>query len=468
MADSLVKPGTIVTNANGEVCAFRLTGTVFVSAFDQATQQGSAAHFSEAELLSRTFIDKLKKLSAPAAKHEIKVVGPEKLCKMLARILENQNYQTPKISPRENEVQLLFYPAVGRVRVEKEAAPKKSSRVRVLIVDDSKTIRDLLEKVFSTDPGVEVVGVTGQPLEVLGLIENLKPDVITMDIHMPDMDGVTLLKEVMKKHPTPTVMITSATIEDGPAVLTALECGAVDYIHKPSFNELNSVIPVIVEKIKMAASANIAKKTANIAPKKVVAQKLDLNSLIAIGSSTGGTEALRVVLTQLPKEIPPIVIVQHIPPIFSLAFAKRMAALCPFEVKEAEDGDEVRPGRVLIAPGGKHMEIKTRGSDCKIVISDAPPVNRFKPSVDVLFDSVVAQCKVPMIGVILTGMGADGARGLLKMRQAGAHTIAQSEKTCVVYGMPREAVARGAAMDVVDLERIPEHLVKVLSGKRAA
>jgi len=231
MAESFVKAGQIVSNDSGEVCFFHLKGTVFISAFDANSSQGWAAHFSESDLLSRTFIETLKKFSPPEAKHEIKVVGPDKLCQMLARLLEGQRYQAAKISPRENEVQLLFYPKAGRVRVEKEVAPEKSARVRVLIVDDSKTIRDLLEKVFSHDPGVEVVGVTGQPLEVLGLIQKLKPDVITMDIHMPDMDGVTLLKEVMKKHPTLIVMIILATIEDGPAVLTALECGVVDYIH---------------------------------------------------------------------------------------------------------------------------------------------------------------------------------------------------------------------------------------------
>lgn len=461
--------GHVVGPELREVHSFVISGTIFVSCYNPSLKAAHAVHLQESVIGSPQFSEIIKRLGVTPAS-VLKAVGPQKLCDLLTTALKKFGANTIKASPREGRVQIYFYPADGRLRVEKDQTkPMKLKRTKVLIVDDSKTIRDLLEQILSHDASFEVVGSTGHPLEVVGLVEKLRPDVITMDIHMPDLNGTELVKKVMESRPTPTVMITSVSIEDGSSVFTALENGAVDYIQKPSFKEIDAMIPVIIEKIKCAAVANISKeKKSPPKTRTVTVTSLDTKTLVAIGSSTGGTEALRAVLTALPKEIPPIVIVQHIPPVFSEAFANRLNSLCPFEVKEAADGDLVEPGRVLIAPGGKQMEIKAQGEKLRIVIHDGLKVNRHKPSVDVLFDSVAEHFNGRTAGIILTGMGNDGAKGLLKMKNAGAYTIAQSEKTCVVFGMPREAILAGAAVDVVDLERIPDALTKWLSTKRAA
>jgi two-component system chemotaxis response regulator CheB len=309
------------------------------------------------------------------------------------------------------------------------------------------------------------------------LIAKLKPDVITLDLEMPEVDGLSFLKQFLPVHPIPTVMITSIGLEEGTRVLQALEAGAVDYVQKPSAVELSEVAPVLLEKVKAAASAklNFATKTSPVSLVKGAQVRasglgaLDPSCLIAIGSSTGGTEALRKVLTELPETIPPIVITQHIPAVFSKAFADRMNSLCPFQVSEAAHGMEVLPKNVYIAPGGKQMQIKKRPDGrVFIVIDDSPPVNRHKPSVDYLFDSVVAACGEHCIGVILTGMGADGAKGLLKLKNAGARTIAQDEATCAVFGMPREAIRLGAASEVLPLGDIAQKLISWLSQRKAA
>jgi len=342
----------------------------------------------------------------------------------------------------------------------------RSHKTRVLIVDDSKTICDLLTKILLRDPSLEVIGATSRPLEVLTLVGKLKPDVITMDIHMPEMDGCALVKKLMDLYPTPIVMITAVSIEEGPAVLTALENGAVDYVQKPSFQELEMSAANILEKVRGAARANILKFAKAASPQKLRSrrEKIDFEKIIAIGASTGGTEALRSLLTQLPPSIPPILVVQHIPSVFSLAFARRLAGICPFEVKEAEDGDLIQRDRVLIAPGGLQMEVVSKSRQFHVSVKDSPAVNRHKPSVDVLFNSVAHLVRGQALGVILTGMGADGAEGLLKMRRAGAQTIAQSERSCVVFGMPKEAIQKGAAEAVVDLEMIPKQLLDWLKS----
>jgi two-component system chemotaxis response regulator CheB len=336
--------------------------------------------------------------------------------------------------------------------------------VKVLIVDDSASIRKILTNLFTSDPMIEVVGVAERPSQVEDLINKTRPDVITLDIHMPEMTGVELLKRYLPRHRIPTVMISSISMEESPMVLEALENGAVDYIQKPAFQNLAAQSPLIIEKVKEAAGARV-KVTSRPVSQAFREQKLRQDLILAIGSSTGGTEALREVLTQLPASIPPTLIVQHIPAVFSLAFANRMNELCPFEVKEAADGDEVRPGRVLIAPGGLQMKLIRQGAVLKVRVEDTAPVNRHKPSVDVLFDSVAAEIGKKALGVILTGMGSDGANGMLKMRQAGAHTVAQDEESCVVFGMPREAIARGAAEEVKSLRDIPQLLVRWLQPK---
>ncbi|MBF0299945.1 MAG: chemotaxis-specific protein-glutamate methyltransferase CheB [Oligoflexia bacterium] len=337
---------------------------------------------------------------------------------------------------------------------------------RVLIVDDSKTIRNLLTKILNQDPLLKVVGVASDAIEAETMISRLRPDVITLDIHMPKMDGVTFLEKLLPRMPLPVVMITSLNIEDSSSVLRALELGAVDYIQKPQLEELTLLGPLMCERIRTAASARV-KRSCKRTTKEVrsVHRTSSINSsiVVAIGASTGGTEALKDVLVNLPEKIPPIVIVQHIPAVFSLAFANRLNELCPFKVKEAADGDQLKPGCVLIAPGGKQMAIVPCSSGYKIRITDAPPVNRHKPSVDYLFDSIATHVGKKAIGILLTGMGNDGAKGLLKMKQAGARTIGQDEESCVVYGMPKVAFEIGAVEEVHPLNTIPTVLVKWLS-----
>ena len=251
--------------------------------------------------------------------------------------------------------------------------------------------------------------------------------------------------------------------------MEALENGAIDYIQKPSYEALDQTAPLIIEKIKIASQVKLKRRNPEVTvARRLDAKAFDFHTVIAMGSSTGGTEALKEILIRLPESIPPIVIVQHIPAVFSLAFAKRMNELCPFEVKEAEDGDEVISNRVLIAPGGRQMKLDAKTGNLKVTINDGAPVNRHKPSVDVLFDSAAEILGGNALGVILTGMGTDGARGMLKMKNAGARTVAQDEASCVVFGMPREAIRMGGAMEVKPLLEIPELLVRWLSTKKRA
>jgi two-component system, chemotaxis family, protein-glutamate methylesterase/glutaminase len=367
--------------------------------------------------------------------------------------------------------ELVFIPAENRIRVKKpEAEVAQGKKTRVLVVDDSETIRKLLAQVFSGDPTIECVGTVANPLNAMAAIEKLQPDVITLDIHMPQMDGVTLLKKILAEKLLPVVMISALSREEGGAVLDALEAGAVDYIQKPSLKELAVAGPAICEKIRNASQARVVRPTRTIfQPRPAQAGEMDLGYLLLLGSSTGGTEALKHVLTGLPESIPPILIVQHIPPVFSKAFAERMNQLCPFEVKEGSDGDEVCPGRAIIAPGGMQMRVVMGSQGLRIVVEDTPPVNRHKPSVDVLFDSAVALNRKNMLAGILTGMGGDGARGLLKLRAKGARTFAQDEATSVVYGMPREAARLGAAEKIVALGDVAPLLQSwAVPRKRAA
>ena len=351
------------------------------------------------------------------------------------------------------------------------------AKKRVFIVDDSKTMRDLLTAVLSKDPGLEVVGSAENAQGAELAIQRMNPDVVTLDIHMPGMDGVTLLGRLMANRPLPVVMITAMSHEDGDAVLTALEIGAVDYIQKPKMTELSLVAPFICEKVKAAASARVMRLGHPVVARPKISRpraKTQTSSLrqdrrvIAIGASTGGTEAIKDVLLGLPEDIPAIVIVQHIPPVFSRAFADRLNDLCPFTVKEAASGDALLPGLVLIAPGGRQMLVESSGTSLRVKVTDDPPVNRHKPSVDVLFESVARAARWGATGVILTGMGGDGARGLLKMKEAGQPTIAQNEESCVVFGMPKEAIKLAAADVVCPLNEVARKLTQWMKLNRAA
>jgi len=366
---------------------------------------------------------------------------------------------------------VLFHVPSGRLQVALlSGTPKVPSRPRkVLIVDDSRTIRELLQRVLKEDPELQIIGVAGDAREAEAMVRAHRPDVITLDIHMPHMTGVEWLERLLPEHSIPVVMISSLQLQEGNEVFRALELGAVDYIQKPTLGELPTVGPLIREKVKEAAGAKVLRRSSSPQkPRRGFAGELDLRKVLAIGASTGGTEALKEVLQALPEKIPPTVIVQHIPPVFSKAFAERLNSLCPFEVKEAEDGDELKPCRVLIAPGGRQMKVQRSPQGLCVRITDDAPMSRHKPSVDYLFHSIASVVGKNSVGVILTGMGSDGAQGLLAMKKQGARTIAQDEDSCVVYGMPRVAYEIGAAESVCPLPQIAEQILTTLTVRRIA
>lgn len=336
-------------------------------------------------------------------------------------------------------------------------------KIRVLIVDDSAIVRKMLAEALAAEADLEVVGTAPDPFVARDKILSLRPDVLTLDIEMPRMDGLTFLKKLMRFHPLPVIVISSLAQSSSQTALEALQCGAVEVLAKPggpySVGELKQDLP---QKVRAAAHARVGKAKPQLsAPTPaapLVLSGASSSTVIAIGASTGGTEAIREVLTGLPENMPGIVIVQHIPPVFSLAFANRLNDLCRMRVKEAADGDRVTAGVALIAPGNFHMTLRRTGGEYRVVIQDGPRVCYQRPSADVLFESVAEVAKGDAIGAILTGMGSDGAQGLLKMKRAGARTIAQDEASCVVFGMPREAIRAGAVDRVLPLHRVAAEL----------
>jgi two-component system chemotaxis response regulator CheB len=338
-----------------------------------------------------------------------------------------------------------------------------SRKIRVLIVDDSAIVRKMLSEALASQPDLEVVGTAPDPFVARDKILSLRPDVVTLDIEMPRMDGLTFLKKLMRFHPLPVIVISSLAQSSSQAALEALQCGAVEVLAKPggpySVGELKQDLP---HKVRAAANARVGKAKPQLSAPTPVAPLVlagaNSSTVIAIGASTGGTEAIREVLTGLPANMPGIVIVQHIPPVFSAAFANRLNDLCRLRVKEAADGDRLTAGLVLIAPGNFHMTLRKTGGEYRVSVQDGPRVCYQRPSVDVLFESVAQVAKGDAIGAILTGMGSDGAQGLLKMKRAGARTIAQDEASCVVFGMPREAIRMGAADRVMPLHRVASEL----------
>ncbi|HUI58342.1 MAG TPA: chemotaxis response regulator protein-glutamate methylesterase [Bryobacteraceae bacterium] len=340
-------------------------------------------------------------------------------------------------------------------------------RIRVLIVDDSAIVRKILTDALSGEPDLEVVGSAPDPYVARDKILSLRPDVLTLDIEMPRMDGLTFLKKLMHFHPMPAVVISSLAQPSCRAAVQALELGAVEVLAKPggpySVGELRNTLAA---KIRAAAAARLRRRgpqpvpgTAPLPPPASPRFALPPDTVIAIGASTGGTEAIASVLTRLPESSPAIVITQHIPPQFSRAFANRLNEICAMQVKEAQDGDRLQPGVALVAPGDFHMLLRKSGGHYFVNVKTGPRVCYQRPSVDVLFISVAEVAGRHSIGVLLTGMGADGAQGLLRMRQAGARTMAQDEATCVVYGMPREAAELGAAEQIVPLPNIPDAIM---------
>ncbi len=342
-------------------------------------------------------------------------------------------------------------------------------RIRVLIVDDSAIVRKIFSEELSKYPDIEVIGVAPDPFVARDKIVSLKPDVITLDIEMPRMDGLTFLKKIMKYYPLPTIIVSSLTAKGGKLTLEAMDIGAVDVIAKPgSSYSVGDMSAQLAEKIRAASRVNMIKReitsmtesAAEAEPIRALAQTS--NKVIAIGASTGGTEALKKVLIKMPPNSPGIVIVQHMPANFTTAFAARLNDICQITVKEAQDNDSVTPGTALLAPGNYHMILRRSGARYYVEVKTGPMVHHQRPAVDILFKSTAKYAGANAIGVILTGMGADGAEGLLEMKKAGAGTIAQDEKSCVVFGMPKEAIKLGAADKIVTLELIASEIIKMV------
>jgi two-component system chemotaxis response regulator CheB len=353
-----------------------------------------------------------------------------------------------------------------------------AGKIKVLIIDDSASVRQTLNAVLSADPDIEVMGVANDPFMAARKIREEIPDVITLDVEMPQMDGITFLRKLMAQHPIPVVMCSSLTESGSETLMQALEAGAVDIILKPKIgaaDHLAEAADRIRTVVKSAANARVSKHRATrlternstakltadavLPPPRIGAMAKTTEMVVCVGASTGGTEALRELLEALPANSPGMVIVQHMPEKFTAAFAKRLNGLCEVEVKEAVDGDPVLRGHVLIAPGDKHMLLERKGARYEVSVREGPLVSRHRPSVDVLFRSAARSAGANAMGVIMTGMGDDGARGMNEMHQAGAYTVAQDEASSVVFGMPKEAIAHGGVDKVVSLDQIAREIL---------
>ncbi len=358
-----------------------------------------------------------------------------------------------------------------------------SKKIRVIVVDDSALVRSLLAEIINRQHDMECIGTANDPLVAREMIRELDPDVITLDVEMPRMDGIDFLGRLMRLRPMPVVMISTLTERGAEVTMRALELGAVDFVAKPRVglaNGLNELATQIVDKIRVAAVAHVRRISAVPASSAAHAGaaagapaaasstsllgRLSTEKIIAIGASTGGTEAIREVLVHLPADSPAIVITQHMPPGFTTSFAARLNSLCQITVKEAVNGERILPGHAYIAPGGLQFRIARSGANYVAVVEDAPPVNRHKPSVEVLFKSVAAVAGRNAYGIMLTGMGADGAAAMREMKDAGSYNYVQDEASCIVFGMPREAIAHGAADEVLPLTQIAGALVTKLRG----
>jgi two-component system chemotaxis response regulator CheB len=349
-----------------------------------------------------------------------------------------------------------------------------SRPIRVLVVDDSALVRNILSQGLNLDPGIEVVGTASDPYQARDKIVQLRPDVLTLDVEMPRMDGVAFLRKLMPQYPLPVVMVSSLTQRGKQITIDALEAGAVDFVSKPTSNVasgLNAMIGELRVKVKIASTANVSHwkgKQIEVRPQTLTGSKAlaeSTDKVIAIGASTGGTEAIRKVITQFPATTPGVVIVQHMPAGFTKMFSDRLNQLCAMEVKEAADGDRVRSGLILVAPGGMQMKVVRSGGFYHVKCGGTDKVSGHCPSVDVMMNSVAEQVGANAVGSMLTGMGADGSDGMLAMRKAGARCIAQDEASCVVFGMPKVAFEKGGAERLVPLDNMAQSLLNLLTEK---
>ena len=355
-----------------------------------------------------------------------------------------------------------------------------SKKIRVVVVDDSALVRSLLAEIINRQRDMECVGTANDPLVAREMIRELDPDVITLDVEMPRMDGIDFLGRLMRLRPTPVVMISTLTERGAEVTMRALELGAVDFVAKPRVglaSGLNELASQIVDKIRVAAVAKVhrahtpgretvtaAAASAPPVSSSALLGRLSTEKIIAIGASTGGTEAIKEVLVHMPADSPAIVITQHMPPGFTTSFAARLNGLCQITVKEATQGERILPGHAYIAPGGKQFALARSGANYVAVVDDGPPVNRHKPSVEVLFKSIAAVVGRNAYGIMLTGMGNDGAAAMREMKDAGSYNYVQDEASCIVFGMPREAIAHGAADEVLPLHQIASALLTKLRG----
>ena len=348
------------------------------------------------------------------------------------------------------------------------------TKIRVLVVDDSALVRSLLAEIINRQPDMQCIGAAPDPFVAREMIRNLNPDVLTLDVEMPRMDGIDFLSRLMRLRPMPVVMVSTLTEHGAEVTMRALELGAIDFVAKPKIgvaDGLRLLAEDITEKVRIAAKARIRKPPTNEAGTHATARpaaapasvgRLSTEKIIFIGASTGGTEATKEVLLGLPHDAPAVMITQHMPPGFTLSYSTRLNGLCRIAVKEASDGERVLPGHAYIAPGGFHLSVDRCGANYVARVSDSDPVNRHKPSVEVLFESAARVVGRNALGVMLTGMGGDGAQGMKHMRDAGSWNLVQDEASCVVFGMPREAIAAGAANEVLPLCEIAPKLLERL------
>jgi len=346
-------------------------------------------------------------------------------------------------------------------------------RIRVLVIDDSALIRSLLTQVINKQPDMTVVGAAPDPYVAREMIRELDPDVITLDIEMPRMDGIEFLEKLMRLRPMPVLMLSTLTEKGADVTLRALELGAIDFVTKPKLEiatGLERGAQEIVDKLRIAAAAQVRRVVPRVAAQgapvasRPISARASTEKIIAIGASTGGTEMIKAILTQLPADSPGILITQHMPVGFTRSFAARLDGLCRIRVKEAEHKERVLPGHAYIAPGAQHLLVQRSGANYVVALSDDEPVNRHRPSVEVLFRSVAKNVGGNALGVMLSGMGKDGATAMNEMKLAGAHNIAQSEATCVVFGMPKEAIAAGGVDEVLAIDEIAPRLIALLSS----
>lgn len=439
-----------LTDTNGDL-EFNLMTNQSVLVLESSKEK----HFL---LLDNALKDEFSKLRQFENIQSYKYLGSKSVWKELEFLVEGWNYPEKVVFVKES-IDMLYRPQSGKLLFDSKVE-SLSIQKKVLIVDDSPTIQKLLRNIIEKDQSFSVVGTADDAEHAKTILKTIRPDLVTLDIHMPGQNGVDFFKSHLKHLNIPTVMISSISMKEGPLVIDALTSGAVTYIKKPSMKEITKTGPEILEKLKVAAGMT-SEKASSMKAKKATMQFAKEAGMILIGSSTGGTEALQRLFTSLPDEIPPVVVVQHIPAVFSKALADRLNSLTKFTVKEAEDEEFIESNHIYIAPGGFQCKIVKRGSKYKVVLTDDAPVNRFKPSVDYMFEKFSKIIHPNTVGVILTGMGRDGAKGLLALKEAGAKTLGQDEASSVVYGMPKAAADIGAVEEQVGLADMPDKLIEI-------